>query len=90
MYNLSHDYEKVNLYRPRENLLSNKKVKFEKGKQHQFELYLRSPLCRGISTWEMLTADVQRVTTKVTFKKLIHVLCVLYVDGNPQLLINNI
>ena len=76
MYNLSHDYEKVDLYRARENLLSNKKVKFKKGKRHQFELYLCSPLCRGISTWEMLTADVQRATAKVTFKKLIHVLYV--------------
>ena len=60
----------------RENLRSNKKVKFKKGKLRKFELYLRSPLCRGISVWEMLTADVQRATTKVKFKKLIHVLCV--------------
>ena len=57
-------------------LRSSKKVKFKKGKKHQYELYLRSPLSRGVKIWEMLTAKVQKATTRVKFKRLIHELCV--------------
>ena len=42
----------------------------------QYELYLCSPLCRGIKIWEMLTANIQRATTKVKFKRELHALCV--------------
>ena len=40
----------------------------------QYELYLKSPLSRGGKIWDMLTAEMQRVTTKVKLKKLVRTL----------------
>ena len=65
----------LELHKPKINLRSNKKVKFKKGKLRKYELYLNSPLSRGIKIWDMLTAEMQRVTTKVKFKKLVHMIC---------------
>ena len=57
------------------NLHNKDKVKFKKVQIRTYELYLRSPMCRCIRLWDMLKAEVQRVTTKVKFKLLIKPMC---------------
>ena len=76
MYRLSHNIQNIEVKRPNVQLRSSKKVKFKKGKKRQYELYFCSPLSRGVKIWEMLTAKVQKATTRVKFKRLIHELCV--------------
>ena len=76
MYRLSKDPTNVELRRPKVNLRSNKKVQFKRRQIRQYELYLKSPLSRGGKIWDMLTAEMQRATTKVKFKMLVHTLCV--------------
>ena len=53
------------------NLHSNAKVKFKKHRMQKYELYLRSPLLRGLKVWKMLSPEVQKASTKVKFKCLI-------------------
>ena len=67
MYRMSQDCNMLELHKPKINLGSNKKIKFKKGKLRQYEQYLNSPLSRGIKIWDMLTAEVQRATTKVKY-----------------------
>ena len=39
------------------------------------QLYLKSPMARGIRIWETLTSEMQRAPTKVKFKQMIKALC---------------
>ena len=68
----------LELHRPKVKLCStgNKKIKFKKRKLRQCEMYLYSPLSRGIRIWDMLMAEVQKATTKVKFKRLMRIICV--------------
>ena len=54
--------------KPTLNLRSNKKVHFKKRPMRRYKLYLHSPLARGVKIWDMLTPEMQKATTKVTFK----------------------
>ena len=75
MYIQSRDMNNVELCKPRINLHSNKKIRFKIRKMRQYELYLRSPQSRGNNIWDMLTAEMQKATTRVKFKTLIHTVC---------------
>ena len=68
----------LELHRPKVKLCTTgiKKIKFKKGKLRQCEIYLYSLLLRGIKIWDMLMAEVQKATTKVKFKRLMHIICV--------------
>ena len=61
------EYARTTIY-----LHSNNKVKFEKLHRCKYELYLESPMVRGVKVWEMLPIAVQRATTKVKFKAYIY------------------
>ena len=57
------------------NLHSNDKVKLNKIRMPMYELYLRSPMCRGIRLWDMLKVEVQKATTNIKFKLLFKLMC---------------
>ena len=65
MYRQSKLYNKLNHRRPSINLRSNRKVKFKKKLKRTYQVYLKSPMSRGIKIWDMLTVEVQKATTKV-------------------------
>ena len=67
--------DKLDYVRPLIRLRSNKKVKFKKVLKRNYQLYLKSPMARGIKIWETLTAEMQKATTKVKFKNMIKPLC---------------
>ena len=85
MYIQSRDMNNVELCKPRINLHSNKKIRFEIRKMRQYELYLRSLQSRGNNIWDMLTAEMQKATTRVKFKTLIHTVCAWY-DDDPAII----
>ena len=75
MYRQSKNVDKLDYVRPTIRLRSNRKVKFKKIPKWNYQLYLKSPMARGIKIWEMLTIEMQRATTKCKFKKMIKTLC---------------
>ena len=75
MYRQSKLHAKLDRSKAYMNLRSNSKVKFKKHRMRKYELYLRSPLSRGLKVWEMLSPGVQKAATKVKFKLLIRQIC---------------
>ena len=75
MFRQSKSTDKLDYVRPLIRLRSNKKVKFKKVLKRNYQLYLKSPMARGIKIWESLTAEMQKGTTKVKFKTMIKPLC---------------
>ena len=75
MFRQSKFTDKLDYVRPLIRLRSNKKVKFKKVLKRNYQLYLKSPMARGIKIWETLTAEMQKATTKVKFKTMIKPLC---------------
>ena len=70
MYRLSKNGLYLDTVRPKIALRSRNKVKFTTAKTKLTKV-MKSPFYRGVTLWEMLTAQVQRATTKVKFKMLI-------------------
>ena len=70
MYRLSKNGLYLDTARPKIALRSRNKVKFTTAKTKLTKV-MKSPFYRGVTLWEMLTAQVQRATTKVKFKMLI-------------------
>ena len=68
MYRQSNITSKLDYVRSTIRLRSNKKVKFRRVLKRNYQLYLKSPMARGIRIWETLTSEMQRATTKVKFK----------------------
>ena len=71
-------YNKLNHRRPSINLRSNGKVKLKKKLEKNYQVYLKSPMSRGIKIWDMLSFEVQKATTKVKFKQLLRLMCGCY------------
>ena len=68
IYRLSKNPTLLEHTRPRVHLRDRRKIKFKTYKR-TYEKYLKSPLARGTSLWNMLPQAVQRSTTKFKFKK---------------------
>ena len=51
---------KLDYVRPLIRLRSKKKVKFKKVLKRNYQLYLKSPMARGIKIWETMTAEMQK------------------------------
>ena len=64
MYPQSKNVDKLDYVRPTIRLRSNRKVKFKEIPKWNYQLYLKSPMARGIKIWEMLYIEMQRATTK--------------------------
>ena len=70
MYRLSRIDSYIDLARPKIDLRSRNKIKFSMAKTELTKV-MKSPYYRGVSLRDMLPEEVQRVTTKVRFKRLI-------------------
>ena len=70
MYQHAQDSQNLIIYMPSINVRSGNKIKF-KNSMTVLTKVQKSPYNTGVSTYDMLPAEVHRATTKVRFKKLI-------------------
>ena len=60
---------RLDYLRPNIRLRNNRCIKFKNILKQNYQLYLKSPMSRGIKIWDTLTIELQLATTKVKFRQ---------------------